>query len=92
VRVAGQPLVAESTGVRQYFNGWSVYSCPTMPMSGIEISFSTPIGKPIEVIAADQSYALPDEGAFLLHARPLTATSSQNGDVTIISRRVQLIP
>ena len=92
VRVAGQPLVAESTGVRQYFNGWSVYSCPTMPMSGIEISFSTPIGKPIEVIAADQSYGLPDEGAFLLHARPLTATPSQNGDVTIISRRVQLIP
>ena len=92
VRVGGLPLAGESAGVRRYFNGWSSYSCPTMPMNGIEIGFSAPVGKPIEVIAADQSYALPDEGAFLLHARPLTATPSQNGDVTIISRRVELIP
>jgi len=92
VRVGSLPLAAESAGIRRYFNGWSSYSCPTMPMGGIEISFSVPVGKPIEVIAADQSYTLPDEGAFLLHARPLTATPSQNGDVTIISRRVQLIP
>jgi len=63
-----------------------------MPMNGIEISFSAPVGKPIEVIAADQSYSLPSDGAFLLQARPLTARPSQSGDVTIVSRRVQLIP
>ncbi len=92
VRVGGQPLPNEAPRFRRYFNGWSVFSCPSMPMSGIEISFSAPVGKPIEVIAADQSYSLPGEGAFLLQARPLTARPSQNGDVTIISRRVQLLP
>ena len=92
VRVAGKPLEPESARIRQILNGWSAFSCPTMPPTGVEISFSVPIGKSIEVIAADQSYSLPDEGAFLLHARPLTATPSQNGDVTVISRRVQLIP
>jgi len=92
VRVGGQPLDAESTRARRYFNGWTALSCPTMPMNGIEISFTAPVGKPIEVVAADRSYALPDEGDFLLHARPLTATPSQDGDVTIVSRRVQLLP
>ena len=92
VRVGGQPLPPASTSIRRYFSGWTAYSCPTMPMNGIEISFSAPVGKPIEVVAADRSYALPDEGDFLLHARPLTATPSQDGDVTIVSRSVQLIP
>lgn len=92
VRMVGQPLETETPRIRQLFNNWAAYSCPTMPATGVEISFSVPIGKSIEVVAADQSYSLPDEGAFLLHARPLTATPSQNGDVTIISRRVQLIP
>ena len=92
VRMEGQPLEPETAPIRQIFNNWSAFSCPTMPPTGVEISFSVPVGKSVEVIAADQSYSLPDEGAFLLHARPLTATSSQNGDVTIISRRVQLIP
>ncbi|HXX45850.1 MAG TPA: M28 family peptidase [Candidatus Acidoferrales bacterium] len=92
VRVGGEPLSIEAARFRQYYNGWNVYSCPTMPMNGIEISFSAPVGKPIEVIAADQSYSLPSDGAFLLQARPLTARPSQSGDVTIVSRRVQLIP
>ena len=92
VRMEGQPLEPETAPIRQIFNNWSAFSCPTMPPTGVDISFSVPVGKSVEVIAADQSYSLPDEGAFLLHARPLTATSSQNGDVTIISRRVQLIP
>ena len=60
--------------------------------AGVEISFSLPAGKPVEVYAADKSYGLPDEGKFLINSRPLTATPSQDGDVTIVTRRVQLIP
>jgi len=63
-----------------------------MPAGGVEISFSVPVGKPVEVSAADQSYGLPPDGAFLANSRPLTATQSQNGDVTIVSRRVQFLP
>jgi Peptidase family M28 len=92
VRVGGQPVEPLQPGIREYFNGWTIYACPAMPAGGVEIGFSVPLGKPVEVSAADQSYGLPPDGAFLAKSRPLTATPSQNGDVTIISRRVQLLP
>jgi hypothetical protein len=92
VRVGGQPTEALSPAIRNYFNGWTIYACPTMPAAGVEIAFSVPLGKPVEVSAADQSYGLPPDGAFLAKSRPLTATPSQNGDVTIVTRRVQLLP
>jgi len=92
VSVGDQPMPPESSPIRNLYHGWTVYSCPAMPASGIEISFSVPIGKSIEISASDQSYGLPPEGRFLLNSRPLTATPSQNGDVTIVSRSVQLLP
>jgi hypothetical protein len=58
----------------------------------VAVSFELPIGKPVVVTVIDHSYGLPDEGAFLAHARPLTAVRSGEGDVTIFSRRVQLNP
>jgi hypothetical protein len=91
VRMGGQPLAA-TEGIQSYFSGWVAYACPAMPASGVEVSFSVPLGKTVEVSAADQSYGLPPEGMFLLNSRPLTATPSQNGDVTIVGRRVQLLP
>ena len=91
-RMGGQPLEPVSPEIRSYFNGWTIYACPAMPAAGVEISFTVPLGKPVEVSAADQSYGLPPDGAFLSNARPLTATPSQDGDVTIVTRRVQLLP
>jgi hypothetical protein len=92
VQIGGQPLPPTTEGVQTFFNGWVAYACPAMPAGGVEVSFSVPLGKTVEVSAADQSYGLPPEGKFLLSSRPLTATPSQNGDVTIVSRRVQLLP
>lgn len=92
VRIGGQPPPPEILPVRDFYHGWTVYSCPAIPAGGIEISFSVPVGRPVEVSAADKSYGLPPEGRFLLNSRPLTATPSQDGDVTIVSRRVQLFP
>lgn len=92
VRMEGEPVPPENERERKYLNGWSYYDCPTMPAKGIEITFTLPTGKPIEVYALDETYALPLEGSFLVKARPFTATPSQNGDVTVVSRRVQLLP
>jgi hypothetical protein len=92
VRMGGERLEPESVRWRQEFKGWSVYACPAIPAGGVEISFTVPVGKPIEVVASDQSYGLPPEGAFLLKSRPLTATASDLGDLTIVTRRVQLLP
>ena len=92
VRIGGQPLPPATDAIRGLFNGWVAYACPAMPAGGVEVSFSVPLGKTVEVSAADQSYGLPPEGTFLSNSRPFTATPSQNGDVTIVSRRVQLLP
>ena len=82
----------ESPRVRGLFNGWFVYACPTIPARGVEMSFVLPVGKPVTVLVVDDSYGLPDDGTFLINARPLTAVPSGEGDLTILSRRVQLNP
>ena len=92
ITMGGLPQPTPPSRVRTYLHNWLAYSCPTMPASGVEITFSLPMGKAIEVSVLDESYGLPEEGTFLLHARPLTATSSQGGDVTMVIRRVQLLP
>jgi hypothetical protein len=92
VRMNGQPVDNSSGRLRRALGGWAVYRCPTMPAEGVEMAFALPIGEPLEVYALDVSYGLPGAGRFLLQARPLTATASQDGDVTIVSRHVELNP
>ncbi|MGH9757151.1 MAG: M28 family peptidase, partial [Candidatus Acidiferrales bacterium] len=92
VRVADVPVEPETKRVRAYMNGWAAYDCLTMNPKGIEITFTLPDGKPVAVYAVDESYGLPAEGMFLLKARPLTATQSDGGDRTVVSRRVELLP
>jgi hypothetical protein len=92
VRMNGRLAEADTGGPGHLFGGWRIYRCLTTPAEGVEIAFTLPLDKPLEVYAVDASYGLPPEGRFLLDARPLTAAPSQEGDVTIVSRRVQLIP
>jgi len=91
-RMASFEVPAESERVQRYLKGWTLYDCDTMPAKGEELSFRLPVGKPVEVYVIDKTFRLPDEGDFLLKSRPLTATRSQDGDVTVVSRRIQLIP
>jgi Peptidase family M28 len=92
VRMEDVPIPPQSERLRTFLNGWTRYDCDTMPAKGVTLSFTLPVGKPTEVYAIDRTFRLPDEGNFLLKARPLTATRSQDGDVTLVSRRIQLIP
>lgn len=85
-RAGGRPPIAS------YLNGWTWYNCDTMPPNGVTVNFTLPVGKPVTVFVADKSFGLPADGKFLLAARPNTATASQDGDVTIVSRHVELIP
>lgn len=92
VMAADDQLQPQTEKVRQFQNGWYAYDFYAMPAKGVEVSFTLPMGKPVEVYALDITYALPLEGMFLLKSRPLTATSFGEGDCTIASRRVQLLP
>jgi Peptidase family M28 len=92
VHIQDEPIPHKTDRVLRYFNGWDLYRCMTTPAKGIEMQFELPIGKPVEVYVLDLSYGLPVEGTFVMKSRPLTATAYQQGDVTILTRRVQLNP
>jgi hypothetical protein len=92
VLAADEPVQPQTDKVRQYQNGWYSYDFYAMPAKGVEISFTLPVGKPVGVYVLDITYALPLEGMFLLKSRPLTAAPFGEGDCTIASRRVQLLP
>jgi Peptidase family M28 len=92
VQAADEPVQPQTDRVRQSQNGWYSYDFYAMPAKGVEIAFTLPLGKPVEVYVLDVTYTLPLEGMFLLKSRPLTATAFGEGDCTIASRRVQLLP
>jgi hypothetical protein len=92
VTAEDQTLLPENERVRGEVNGWFVYDFWAVPAKGIEFGFSLPAGKSVEVFALDATYSLPQEGQFLLKARPLTATPFGSGDRTIVTRRVELLP
>jgi Peptidase family M28 len=92
VRMEGVAIPPESERELRVLNGWTAYGCKTMPPNGVTLSFTLPEGKPVVVFVMDKTYKVPDQAKFLLEARPLTATPSQDGDVTLVSRRVELIP
>jgi hypothetical protein len=74
-------------------NGSTVLLAPGMPETGLR--FGIDAAAPLTVQVFDENYALPDElsdGKTLQRARPQTATSSQDGDVTVVLRTVRLDP
>jgi hypothetical protein len=92
VTMGGQAF--DSAGAKQllFFGDWNVYRCLAVSSEGVEMGFTLPAGKPLQIYVVDVSYNLPASGKFLLDSRPLTAVPSQDGDVTIISRSVQFLP
>ena len=92
VQIQGLSIPLKNERILRYFNGWNLYRCMTMPAKGIEIKFELPLGKPVELYVLDLSYLLPLEGMFVVKSRPLTATAFSQGDVTILTRKVQLNP
>ncbi|MGA7062666.1 MAG: M20/M25/M40 family metallo-hydrolase [Candidatus Acidiferrales bacterium] len=92
VSAENEALPPESEKLRRRVNGWYVFHFSAMPAKGVELRFTLPAGKAVEVYALDTTYSLPLEGLFLQKARPLTAVPYGSGDRTIISRRVELLP
>jgi hypothetical protein len=62
-----------------------------LPAAGVEFSVDTAAPMPLAVQVFDQSYDLV-EGRNLQRARPANATSSQDGDLTVVHRTVSLDP
>jgi hypothetical protein len=86
------PLRAKLHGFR---SGDTVLQIAGLAGTGIRFGIDAAAAPPIQVTVFDESYGLPDAlpaGKALQRARPQNATSSQDGDVTVVQRTVRLDP
>jgi Peptidase family M28 len=63
-----------------------------LPAGGVEFSVDAAGWQPVSIQVFDQTYAFPEQGQALQRARPTNATSSQDGDLTVVHRTVSLDP
>ncbi len=78
----GRPRVGPS--------GWLRYSDLTLPAAGCDLDLVLGDAGPLELYATDVTPGLPPSGAALLAARPVTAAPFQEGDATVVSRKVKI--
>jgi hypothetical protein len=78
--------------LRKLTGGETAFGVAGIPSAGLQ--FAIDAAGPLSVQVFDQSYGLPAlaQGKALQQARPQNATSSQDGDVTVVQRTVQLDP
>jgi hypothetical protein len=80
--------------LHQLRNGSTVLQAPGIREAGLRFAINVPAA-PLTAQVFDESYGLPGElpdGKKLEQARPKNATSSQDGDVTVVQRTVHLDP
>jgi hypothetical protein len=95
-QVADIVLVTAAGPVRAKLNtlrtGATLLDIVSLPAEGVEFSVDAAGRVPLMVQVLDQSYDFPGQGKFLQRARPLNATSSQGGDLTVVQRTATLYP
>jgi Peptidase family M28 len=79
-----------TTQLPQLGGGATLLTLRNLPAEGMVIGINSPT--PISALVLDESYGLPRElaqGKALQSARPENATSTQDGDVTVLGRTVR---
>jgi Peptidase family M28 len=71
-------------------SGATILDIVALPAAGVEFSFDAAGRLPLKVQVFDQSYDFPQQR--LQRARPSNATSSQDGDLTVVHRTRSLDP
>jgi hypothetical protein len=84
---AGAPLQAKLGKLKE---GATLLDVVGLPAEGVQFSIDAAGSLPLTVQVFDQSYAFPESN--LLRARAANATSSQDGDLTVVHRTVSLDP
>jgi hypothetical protein len=89
-------LVTAAGPVRAKLNrlrsGATLLDIVSLPPAGVKFSVDAAGRVPVMVQVLDQSYDFPEEGRVLQRARPTNATSSQDGDLTVVHRTTTLYP
>lgn len=89
VLVGNVPLPAEQGAPRPQ-GDWYNFSHLTVPAGGAELTFLLASSAKHDWYVVDQSYGLPPAGAALQQARPAASVPFQDGDVTLVSRKINL--
>jgi hypothetical protein len=66
------------------------YTFSTLPPEGVEVDVVLGEARPLDWYVLDRTPGLPPAGAPLLQARPDTAVPIQEGDSTLVSRKVKV--
>ena len=85
--VAGVPVPISPAGLRLGPDQWRRLIC-VLPPEGVDISFVIDSQHAGETYIEDESFGLPEAGRRLALTRPKAAASVQNGDATVVSRRL----
>jgi hypothetical protein len=84
------PAMAGERAMRFPGSDWVYLADVTLPVEGCELEVELGELKPLDWYVADRTFGLPPGGETLQRARPATATTIQDGDVSIVSRRVRI--
>jgi hypothetical protein len=71
-------------------SAWRQITTLSVPPQGIEIEIILGSTQPTDWYVFDRSYGLPPSGQALLAARPRSAVPIQDGDSTMVSRKVKI--
>jgi hypothetical protein len=93
IAIDGQNALGESDrhGVSSFpAQGWRPFTNLTLPAQGSELTLVLGNPQPVDWYVLDRTYGLPPSGQALLAARPKDAVPIQDGDVTLVSRKVRI--
>jgi hypothetical protein len=89
IAIDGQPVPMEDLGRPEGWR-WRFCSNLTLPARGSELDVVLGATQPTDWYVLDRSYGLPPLGKALLAARSKNAMPGQDGDVTVVSRKVRI--
>jgi hypothetical protein len=87
----GIPVPPPAPKLSRWYGGWWIYRFPASP-GGVEVELAASSAGPVELVVADRSPDLPPAAAAVALARPPWAVTQQEGDGTLLTRRVRVGP
>ena len=89
IKIDGQPISLDRP-VDPPGAKWRQFNHYTLPPQGSEIEVVLGTTQPMDWYVFDRSYGLPPVGQDLIAARPRDAAPIQEGDMTMVSRKVRI--
>jgi hypothetical protein len=93
VRMDGEPVPVQGDprkGPPRAESSWRLYTLQTVAPQGSEVEVVLGAAQPMDWYVVDQSYDVPPTAQPLLAARPKDAVAVQDGNGTVVSRKVRI--